>query len=115
MRMRPNSLLSTHAQLNETTLKQHNKNYSFSLTKSATEEKHLKLLNLQRSYQQRRRGSGLMDVKPDENCIDSGGGCNGSDEVDNVNIRPQMNGDLRRNSFHNKHDRGMVSLIYFIN
>ncbi|CAH1708211.1 unnamed protein product [Chironomus riparius] len=90
MRMRPNCLLN---QLNETTLKQHNKVFS-----RADDKEHLKL-NLQRI----RRGSFSMDTKSDSNHVDTGG----TDQVDRaINIK-QMNSDLRRNSF-TKNDRGMT-------
>lgn len=91
MRMRPNCLLN---QLNETTLKQHNKVFS-----RADDKEHLKL-NLQRL----RRGSFSMDTKSDSNHVDTGG----TDEVDRAVSTKQMNGDLRRNSF-TKNDRVMVS------
>lgn len=92
MRMRPNCLLN---QLNESTLKQHNKNFS-----KADDREKLKL-NLQRI----RRGSFSMDTKSDANNIDAGG----TDEVDKSAVSTkQMNGDLRRNSCTNKNDRGLM-------
>jgi hypothetical protein len=100
MRLRPNCLL------NETTLKQHNRNQSL-ITKAiesrSTQQQQLKLnLNLCS-----RRGSLSMDSKhSDANGIDSGG----TDEVDNCSKHAMMNGSLhRRCSFTSKNDRGMVS------
>ena len=92
MRTRPNCLLN---QLNESTLKQHNKNFS-----KVDEREKLKL-NLQRI----RRGSFSMDTKSDANNIDAGG----TDEVDKSAVSTkQINGDLRRNSYANKNDRGLM-------
>lgn len=92
--------LRTNCLLNETTLKQHNRNLL--QTRNIVDRNHQQLkLNL--SYN--RRGSLSMDTKSDSNGIDSGG----TDEVDRS---PQsfkhLNGSLRRSSF-NKNDRGMVS------
>lgn len=96
MRMRSNCLLN---QLNESTLKQHNKNFS-----KADDREQLKL-NLQRI----RRGSLSMDPKSDANNIDTGG-TTGNDEIDkSASSTKHMNGDVRRNSSFTKNDRGMVS------
>lgn len=90
MRLRTNSLL------NETTLKQHNRNLLQSRAIVDRNQKHLKLnLNFNR------RGSVSMDAKPDSNGLDSG--C--SDEVDQSCSSKHLNGILRRSSF-NKNDRG---------
>lgn len=93
--------LRTNCLLNETTLKQHNRNLQQS--RSVVERSHQQLkLNL--SYN--RRGSLSMDTKSDSNGIDSGG----TDEVDHSPSSSKLcNGHLRRSSF-NRNDRGMVSL-----
>lgn len=93
MRMRPDCLLT---QLNESTLKQHNKNFS-----KLDNKEQLKL-----NSQQIRRGSLSMESKSDANQIDTGG----TDEVDACVVSTKlMNGDLRRNSFTNRiGDRGMT-------
>lgn len=89
--------LRTNCLLNETTLKQHNKNLQQS--RSVVERNHQQLkLNL--NYQ--RRGSFSMDTKSDSIGVDSGG----TDEV-NHSPHKHLNGSLRRSSF-NKPDRGMV-------
>lgn len=89
--------LRTNCLLNETTLRQHNRNLSQS---RAIVDKNQKQLKLNLNYC--RRGSLTMDKTPDSNGIDSGG----SDEADD--IVKHLNGNLRRSSF-NKNDRGMVS------
>lgn len=94
MRLRNNSLL------NETTLKQHNRNHPQARTIVDRNHQQLKL-NL--SYNRRGSFSHSMDTKSDSNGIDSGGTV---DEVDH-NPHKHLNGGLRRSSF-NKHDRGMV-------
>lgn len=90
--------LRTNCLLNETTLKQHNRNL---LQSRAIVDKNQKQLKLNLNYN--RRGSPSMDTKPDSNGIDSGG----SDEVDHSSSARHCNGILRRSSF-NKNDRGMV-------
>jgi hypothetical protein len=104
MRLRPNCLLN---QLNETTLRQHNKNFTH--LKSDDKAQQLKL-NLRRA----RRGSLSMDSKSDANTVDTGGGDGAvaCDEVDKaVSAKPLMNGDLSRSCHTTKNDRGMVSLF----
>lgn len=90
MRLRANCLL------NETTLKQHNRNL---LQSRAIVDRNQKQLKLNLNYN--RRGSLSMDVKPDSNGLDSA--C--SDEVDQSSSVKHLNGILRRSSF-NKNDRG---------
>ncbi|CRL02746.1 CLUMA_CG015845, isoform B [Clunio marinus] len=96
MRLRTNG----NGLLNETTLKQHNRN--FVQTRNNFERNHQQLkLNLWNN----RRGSLTMDAKSDSNGIDSGG----TDEIDhspNNNLK-QVNGNLRQSS-SNKNDRGMT-------
>lgn len=96
MRLRNNCLL------NETTLKQHNRNLQQT---RAIVDRNQKQLKLNLNYQQR-RGSLTMDGKSDSNGIDSGG----TDEVDQSPNCKHLNGNLRRTSF-NKNDRGMVSVL----
>lgn len=92
MRLRANCLL------NETTLKQHNRNHQQARTIVDRNHQQLKS-NL--SYNRRGSFSHSMDAKSDSNGIDSGGT---ADEV-NLNPHRHLNGSLRRSSF-NKHDRG---------
>lgn len=111
MRLRSNCLLN---QLNESTLKQHNKNFAhLKSTSAAAGDQRQSKLNLQRQ----RRSSFSMESKSEANNIDTGGGCNGDvarDEVDHsVGETKLMNGDLRRSSFSKNHDRGMVSVNNF--
>lgn len=102
MRLRPNCSLFN--QLNETTLKQHNKNFHHSRNSAVSSERvqQLRLINLQRT----RRGSLSMDEPEGDASGDPGGTkslaekCNGNV----VNIK-HINGDIPR-----KNDRGMVSL-----
>lgn len=95
---RTNSMrLRTNCLLNETTLKQHNRNLSQS---RAIVDKNQKQLKLNLNYC--RRGSLTMDKTPDSIGIDSGG----SDEVDRIG--KNLNGNLRRSSFNKSNDRGMV-------
>lgn len=86
--------------LNETTLKQHNRNLQQS---RAIVDRNQKQLKQNLNYQQR-RGSFSMDTKSESNDIDSGG----TDEVDKSQSYKHLNGNLRRSSF-TKNDRGMVS------
>lgn len=101
MRLRPNcSLYNTS--LNETTLKQHNKNFQPTRNSPVCSERvqQLRLINLQRT----RRGSLSMEDPKYDGCGDPGG--TSKTVVDNcstVNMK-HMNGDLAR-----KKDRGMVS------
>lgn len=101
MRLRPNcSLFNTT--LNETTLKQHNKNLQQARNSSVCSDRvqQLRLINLQRT----RRGSLSMEEPKYEGCGDPGG--TSKTVVDNcsaVNMK-HMNGDSAR-----KIDRGMVS------
>lgn len=95
MRTRPNCLL------NETTLKEHNRN----LLVSRTNEDRSHHRPLKFNFNSTRRGSLSMDPKPLANIT------NGieTDETDEVDISAKlMNGNIRRNSF-TKNDRGMVS------
>lgn len=99
---RTNSMrLRTNCLLNETTLKQHNRNL---LQTRAIVDRNQKQLKLNLNYN--RRGSYTMDSKSDSNGIDSPG----TDEVDRSPCLKHPNGgSLRRSSF-NKNDRGgMVS------
>lgn len=91
--------LRTNCLLNETTLKQHNRNL---LQSRAIVDRNQKQLKLNLNYNNR-RGSLSMDTKPDSNGIDSGG----SDEVDKSSSAKHCNGILRRSSF-TKNDRGMM-------
>lgn len=88
--------LRTNCLLNETTLKQHNRNLLQTRATVDKNQKHLKL-----NFNCNRRGSLSMDVKPDSNGIDSS--C--SDEVDQSSSVKHLNGILRRGSF-SKNDRG---------
>lgn len=88
--------LRTNCLLNETTLKQHNRNL---LQTRAIVDRNQKQLKLNLNYN--RRGSLTMESKSDSNGI-------GSDEVDRSPCTKLPNGNLRRSSF-NKNDRGMVS------
>lgn len=97
MRLRNNCLL------NETTLKQHNRNLL--QTRNSIADRNHQHLKLNLSHN--RRGSLSMDTKSDSNGIDSGG----TDEVDRSCSSKHCNGVLRRSSFTNKNDRGMVSLL----
>lgn len=90
MRLRNNCLL------NETTLKQHNRNLQQT---RAIVDKNQKQLKLNLNYQ--RRGSLSMDAKADSNGIDSGG----TDEVDKSSTCNHSNGIVRRSSFNRN---GMV-------
>lgn len=92
MRLRANCLL------NETTLKQHNRNLLQTRNSIVDRNQHLKL-----NSSHNRRGSLSMDTKSDSNGVDSGG----TDEVDQSS--KHCNGVVRRSSFANKNDRGMVS------
>lgn len=91
--------LRTNCLLNETTLKQHNRNI---LQARSNVDRNHQQLKLNLNYN--RRGSHSMDTKSEANGIDSGGG---NDEVDH-SPHKHLNGNLRRSSC-NKHDRGMVS------
>ena len=92
--------LRTNCLLNETTLKQHNRNLQQT---RAFVDRNQKQLKLNLNYP--RRGSLSMDTKSDSNGIDSGG----TDEVDRSPNYKHLNGNLRRSSF-TKNDRGgMVS------
>lgn len=94
---RTNSMrLRTNCLLNETTLKQHNRNLQQT---RATVDRNQKQLKLNLNYQ--RRGSLLMDAKSDSNGVDSGG----TDEVDKSSTCNHSNGSLRRSSFNRN---GMV-------
>lgn len=94
---RTNSMrLRTNCLLNETTLKQHNRNLLQTRNSIVDRNQHLKL-NLSHN----RRGSFSMDTKPDSNGVDTGG----TDEVDQSS--KHCNGVLRRSSFTNRN--GMVS------
>lgn len=96
--------LRTNCLLNETTLKEHNRNIQQSRAIVDRNQRHLKL-NL--GYN--RRGSLQMDAKLDSNGVDTGG----TDEVDRSPCPKHLpNGILRRSSFTNKIDRnGMVSYV----
>lgn len=95
---RTNSMrLRTNCLLNETTLKQHNRNLQQT---RATVDRNQKQLKLNLNYQ--RRGSLLMDAKSDSNGVDSGGTV---DEVDKSSTCNHSNGSVRRSSFNRN---GMV-------
>lgn len=94
---RTNSMrLRTNCLLNETTLKQHNRNLQQT---RATVDRNQKQLKLNLNYQ--RRGSLLMDAKSDSNGVDTGG----TDEVDKSSTCNHSNGSVRRSSFNRN---GMV-------
>lgn len=94
--------LRTNCLLNETTLKQHNRNL---LQSRATVDRNQKQLKLNLNYN--RRGSLSMDTtKTDSNGIDTGG-TTGTDETDHSPCTKHLNGGLRRTSF-NKNDRGAM-------
>ncbi|KAG5675484.1 hypothetical protein PVAND_005384 [Polypedilum vanderplanki] len=104
MRLRPSCLLN---QLNETTLKQHNKNFTHFKSDDKTQQ-------LKQNLRRSRRGSLSMETKSDSNTIDTGGGGDkevAGDVVDCAainNSKPLMNGDLSRNLHTTKSDRGMT-------
>lgn len=104
MRLRPNCSLFN--QLNETTLKQHNKNFQPSKNSAANSDRvqQLRLINLQRA----RRGSVSMDDPKSNGSGDPGGSSKNFAEHCNGNVinMKHMNGDITR-----KNDRGMVSFI----
>jgi hypothetical protein len=104
MRLRPNCSLFN--QLNETTLKQHNKNFQHSRNSAASSDRvqQLRLINLQRA----RRGSVSMDEPKSDGSGDPGGTSKSLAEQCNGNVvnTKHMNGDIAR-----KNDRGMVSLM----
>lgn len=103
MRLRPNcSLYNTT--LNETTLKQHNKNFLQARNSVCSDRvQQLRLINLQRT----RRGSLSMEDPKYEGCGDPGG--TSKTVVDNcsaVNMKHMNGGDSTRKNGH-----GMVSLV----
>jgi hypothetical protein len=87
--------LRSNCLLNETTLKQHNRNL-LQTRNSIVDRSQLSRFN----FSHNRRGSLSMDTKPDSNGVDSGG----TDVVDQSS--KHCNGVLRRSSFTNKN--GMV-------
>lgn len=104
MRLRPNCSLFN--QLNETTLKQHNKNFQHSRNSTASCDRvqQLRLISLQRA----RRGSVSMDEHKSDGIGDPGGTSKSFAEHCNGNVinMKHMNGDITR-----KNDRGMVSVM----
>lgn len=108
MRLRANSsslYSNNNTTLNETTLKQHNKNLQQQVKNSAIYSdrvQQLRLINIQRA----RRGSLSMDEPKYEGSGDPGG--TDSKNVSVVVDMKHMNGDLTR-----KNDRGMVSWNFY--